>query len=409
MTHRRIFTLLLGLAMAIGTVVAPAASAATIDHSSPSSWLRIVDVSSYQCNITYGQLSRAGIYGGYIKATEGTGYANSCAAAQRAGFASVGLPFGGYDFATPSNDPIADARFFVASGGATGTFTPVLDLEQSSGRSADAVVVWSIAWSNEVYRLTGRRAMLYTGGYYGWSHDPRMVMQFPDLWIANYPLGYQKVPGDSALSVANYTIPTGAWSGWSAWQFTSMGNIDGISGRVDVSAVSPKWWATQTGAAVEPPNTPIGPGKKTRYPAAVYRPGSTGTGVQAIQRLVGATPDGIYGPATAAAVAHFQCNVLHVSPCDGVWGPVTKAAADKLQEAAKPSRVSKQCASSYLTLRSSGACVMVVQKLLGKRGYHLTYDGAFGPATLAAVRAFQASKHLAVDGVVGPHTWAHLA
>ena len=52
--------------------------------------------------------------------------------------------------------------------------------------------------------------------------------------------------------------------------------------------------------------------------------------------------------------------------------------------------------------------VQTLQYLLGARGHAVTVDGIFGSATLAAVRAFQAGKHLAVDGVVGPKTWSAL-
>ena len=52
--------------------------------------------------------------------------------------------------------------------------------------------------------------------------------------------------------------------------------------------------------------------------------------------------------------------------------------------------------------------IRTLQDLLRARGHSVTVDGIFGPATEAAVRAFQQEKHLAVDGVVGPITWAAL-
>jgi len=52
--------------------------------------------------------------------------------------------------------------------------------------------------------------------------------------------------------------------------------------------------------------------------------------------------------------------------------------------------------------------VRTLQDLLRARGHSVAVDGIFGPATDAAVRAFQQEKHLAVDGVVGPITWAAL-
>ena len=52
--------------------------------------------------------------------------------------------------------------------------------------------------------------------------------------------------------------------------------------------------------------------------------------------------------------------------------------------------------------------VKTLQYLLRERGHTVDVDGIFGPATDAAVRAFQQEKNLAVDGDVGPKTWAAL-
>ncbi|WP_426361901.1 peptidoglycan-binding domain-containing protein [Streptomyces sp. E-08] len=52
--------------------------------------------------------------------------------------------------------------------------------------------------------------------------------------------------------------------------------------------------------------------------------------------------------------------------------------------------------------------VRIVSLLDAKRGSGLAVDGAFGPGTDAAVRAFQSHAGLGADGVVGPVTWKNL-
>ena len=61
-----------------------------------------------------------------------------------------------------------------------------------------------------------------------------------------------------------------------------------------------------------------------------------------------------------------------------------------------------------LRLGDRGAAVVTLQRRLNVWGARLVVDGAFGDKTLAAVKAFQSARKLAVDGVVGPLTWAAL-
>jgi hypothetical protein len=62
-----------------------------------------------------------------------------------------------------------------------------------------------------------------------------------------------------------------------------------------------------------------------------------------------------------------------------------------------------------LTLGDRGPDVKQLQSRLNQLGAMVNPDGDFGPATRAAVIAFQASKGLTANGVVGPQTRSALA
>lgn len=61
-----------------------------------------------------------------------------------------------------------------------------------------------------------------------------------------------------------------------------------------------------------------------------------------------------------------------------------------------------------LKLGMRDAAVKILQTELNRIGNKLTADGAFGPGTLAAVKAFQQSLQLVADGIVGYSTWQAL-
>jgi peptidoglycan hydrolase-like protein with peptidoglycan-binding domain len=57
---------------------------------------------------------------------------------------------------------------------------------------------------------------------------------------------------------------------------------------------------------------------------------------------------------------------------------------------------------------NQGHPIRALQFLLRARGHNLAVDGMFGPATEAAVKAFQTGKGMTVDGIVTPQTWSAL-
>jgi peptidoglycan hydrolase-like protein with peptidoglycan-binding domain len=107
--------------------------------------------------------------------------------------------------------------------------------------------------------------------------------------------------------------------------------------------------------------------------------------------------DGRFGPATEQAVRSFQQAVgIGV---DGIVGPQTWA------------RLPEPPVLPVLRRGSTGDAVRSLQRGLAEiaKSWEVDSpgqaDGDFGPRTEASVRSFQRSTDVAIDGVVGDHTW----
>lgn len=141
------------------------------------------------------------------------------------------------------------------------------------------------------------------------------------------------------------------------------------------------------------PTPPPPPPPSDSWP--VIKRGSTGNAVRVAQHLLRhhragtVAVDGSFGPATQTAVVAFQ-RAQRLSP-DGVVGPLTWP---RLAVTARYGVTGDLARAVQFALNTAGAAIAV--------------DGSFGPATLAAVRAYQTREKLQVDGVVGPLTWRSL-
>lgn len=151
--------------------------------------------------------------------------------------------------------------------------------------------------------------------------------------------------------------------------------------------------ANSAGSTTSPtvPSTPV--------PSAPTTPGGSISQVQNWLNNVykaGISVDDIYGPNTKKALIKALQTELNKQygrglAIDGIWGPKTKAAC------------------VVVRIGAQGNITKILQSCLICRGYNTGgFDGIFGDATYTAVRSFQASYRLSVDGQAGPNTFAAL-
>ncbi|MDT0380393.1 lysozyme [Streptomyces sp. DSM 42041] len=192
-----------------------------------------IDVSHHQGGINWGAVRNSGIQFAWIKATEGTSFEDPRFNTNYTGAYNAGVIRGAYHFARPNvSSGSAQANFFASNGGAWSrdnrTLPGVLDIEHNPygamcyGKSTSQMRSWISAFYNTYKSRTGRDVVIYTTASWWNTCTGRwagMGNKSP-LWAAHW------------TSSPSPTIPAG-FPTWTAWQYTSTGSVNGVSGNVD--------------------------------------------------------------------------------------------------------------------------------------------------------------------------------
>ncbi len=223
------------LALLVAAAVVPMAagpvSAADPLPESRTGHLTGIDVSHWQGTIRWSKVKQAGVSFAFAKATEAQTFVDGQYRPNRDQADAVGLRFGAYHYARPDSskkDAVLEADHFVRTAGLEGRhLLPVLDLEVHGGLSRDDLVAWTRTWLRRVESQLGVKPMIYTSPSF-WHErmgDTRWFAKngYRALWIAHW-----RSPEPS--------VPANNWAGhgWTFWQVSDCGTVDGIGGCVDV-------------------------------------------------------------------------------------------------------------------------------------------------------------------------------
>jgi GH25 family lysozyme M1 (1,4-beta-N-acetylmuramidase) len=194
-----------------------------------------IDVSYWDAGIDWPKVRATGQRFVVAKATEGSTYKDPTFDDNWFGAKSAGLLRGAYHFFRSNVDAKKQADYFidyVHSVKDDGELPPVLDLETNDGVSKNKIILAVKTWLDRVEAAFGRKPIIYSGQYFlqdflvqPGGGPPAWAKDYP-LWLAQYPNQYQEGTQPS--------LPRG-WFGWTIWQYTDKGVINGINSRVDMN------------------------------------------------------------------------------------------------------------------------------------------------------------------------------
>ncbi|RCJ15282.1 cell wall-binding protein [Nostoc sp. ATCC 43529] len=136
---------------------------------------------------------------------------------------------------------------------------------------------------------------------------------------------------------------------------------------------------------------------------------STEESVRRFQRAAGIQVNGVVGATTLQKLENWQAKKPSPATAQAKKTAATTQAKKTSTTSSASSATNQRRNSNYLTKGDEGENVRVLQERLRVAGfYYGNATGIFGPITEEAVKRFQDSYNLSVDGIVGPATLSKL-
>ena len=297
--------------------------------------MRGIDVSTHQKKIDWKKVYNAGyrfafIRVGYRGYTNGSMNEDKYFKANIEGASKVGMKIGLYFFSTAisEKEAIEDARFVLDRIGNYKVELPIVfDFEgyeekkyRTYGCTKAQRTAYCKAFADTVIKA-GYNTMLYgSKGNIRTTYDCDKLL-YP-MWIAQYTGGYKKIIDDE-----KYFPKMGAYIPRVAiWQYTSIGNVPGISGNVDLNKmyIDVSDSAPQTTVPTNPYTMPSGVIKFNKLTQYIAKNSVRWMQWELVQAGYDLKIDGKFGKKTLAALKDYQKK--HGLVVDGKCGPKTKNA-----------------------------------------------------------------------------------
>jgi lysozyme len=315
-----------------------------------------IDVASYQGTPNWAKVQASGIAYAFAKATQGTAYASSVWNYDETEMMKLKdfLP-GSYHFLSATDDPVAQAQYFVAKLKSPQDFAIALDVERytSGGVVRKPTAAMAREWVGEFRRLLpGHPIIGYFPRWY-WNEENRPDLGFFDtLWASAY------VPGSGTpneLFSKSSETPWTPFGGRSVQllQFSSNGAVPGIAGPVDLDAFR--------GTLLDL--------RALSLPLSVPQPAPVPPAGHAPVPLPPLAVDGILGPKTVKALQ--RCIAFRLSLSIPVDGILSSNFVRHLQR--------------YLKVTVDGVLGPITKKAIQKKAV-VTQDGVMGSITIKALQ-----------------------
>lgn len=184
--------------------------------------LQGIDVSEWEGTIDFESVKESGIDVVYIRAAEGGDYEDQYFVSHYKGAKAAGLKIGFYHYITATS--ISEAKqqaqyFYSLIKDKDMDCLPAMDYESFSNLSNDEINLIATAYLDTLESLIGISPAIYSDASNAANVWSESLTYYP-LWVANYGVSEPQ-------SIGN-------WSEWVGFQYSDTGNINGITGDVDL-------------------------------------------------------------------------------------------------------------------------------------------------------------------------------